>query len=482
MSLVRTLSTSAFLMAAAAMLSACATMAPSYERPDAPVAAAVGDEASGKDAQALIAWRDVFTDPTLQALIETALENNRDLRVATLNVERARAQFRVQRANSVPSIDATGGYTRQRVGPNASTGVAGATVTDGDPVVIEQWRAGGAVSSYELDLFGRVRSLNNKALESYFATEETRKAAQISLIAEVASAYSQLAATRELLMIARDTVDSQEQSLALTTQRRDNGIGTEVDVLRAVNSLETARADAAALESQAAQAENALRLLLGVRQLPSLEIASTSDISIAADLPAGAPSSLLLERPDVMAAERTLQAANANIGAARAAFFPRILLTANAGSASAELSDLFSGGTKTWTFAPTITLPIFTGGANLAQLKAAKVDRDIALAEYESAIQSAFRDAADALAARATIRRQLEARQRLADAAAKTYDLTEARYRSGVDDYLSVLDAQRSDYSARNALVSTRLNDLLSIIDLYRALGGYDSASANPIP
>lgn len=454
-------------------LSACATMAPDYRRPDAPVAPTLGysQEEAGEKAT-LAAWRDVFVDPALQRVIEQALANNRDLRVAALNVERARALYRVQRADSLPGVAADAGYTRQRFGENAAAAVVGAP-SGASAVTVEQFSVDAGVSAYELDLFGRVRSLNRQALETFFAAEETRKAAEIALVAEVAGAYLQLAADRELLALANDTLQSQSQSLALTQQLVDNGLGADLDVQRARTALERARVDAASLEAQTARDENALRLLVGVAGFAGAEAASSIDaIALNRLPPANLRSDVLLGRPDILAAENRLKAANANIGAARAAFFPRILLTASAGTATAELEDLFSGGTGVWSFAPSISVPIFTGGRNRAQLAAAKVDRDIAQAEYEKAIQAAFRETADALATRSTIERRLDATQSLADAAARTYAHADARFRNGVDGYLAVLDAQRSDYAAQQELIAARLAEAANVVALYRAFGG----------
>lgn len=465
----------ASILLAGVCLSACTslTIAPDYNRPAAPIADALPyAQDRSTDIASLVSWRDVFSDPALQALIETALENNRDLRVATLNVERARALYRIQRADSLPSVTASGDYSRQRFGENASTGFAGAPSSGSGSITIEQFSATAGVSAYELDLFGRVRSLNRQALETYFATDEARKAAQIALVSEVASAYLQLAADRELLALARNTFKSQQTSRELTQQLVDNGVGNDLDVQRARTSIERARADAASLEAQVARDENALRLLLGSAAVPeAADAAAIDSVDLQRDIPVGVRSEILLGRPDVLAAENLLKAANANIGAARAAFFPRILLTASAGTASADLNDLFSAGTGVWSFAPSINVPIFTGGRNRAQLRAAKIDRDIAQTEYEQAIQAAFRDVADALATRSTINERISATENLADASAKTYALAESRFRNGVDDYLAVLDAQRADYAARQELVGARLAEAANVIAIYRALG-----------
>lgn len=470
-------------VALAAVLTGCTslTMAPDYERPDAPVAEAFPySDAAAEAAPKLAGWRAVVTDPTLATLIETALENNRDLRVAVLNVERARALYRVQRSDSLPSINAEGSYLRQRIGENASIGAASAAGGGGrtEPLTIEQYSAQGAVSAYELDLFGRVRSLNREALETYFATEEARRSAEISLVAEVASAYFQLLADRDRQQIAQDTVKSQQDSLNLTKELVDNGLGNALDVQRVETSVQRARADAAALEAQIRRDENALRLLLGTG-LPSglNDTPSLSEIDVPAAAPAGLSSDVLLARPDVLASERRLRAANANIGAARAAFFPRILLTASAGATSSELGDLFSGGTGVWSFAPSVSLPIFTGGRNLAQLSGAKIDRDIAVSEYEQSIQAAFRDVADVLATNATLAERMDATQKLADAAAATFELADARFQNGVDDYLAVLDAQRADYAAQQELVLLKLEAATNAVEIYRAFAGFPVAA-----
>lgn len=470
--IMRTMVRYVSVIAVAAMVSACATMAPDYERPAAVVPEALPfSEPDTAPEVELADWRAVVGDAALGDLIETALANNRDLRVAILNVERARALYRVQRADSFPGVSADAGYSRQRIGENASAGAIGAPGGT-EPLVIEQFSVDAGVSAYELDLFGRVRSLNAQALETFFATEEARRSAEISLAAEVAAAYFQLVADRERLSIARSTVESQQESLELTRTLVENGLGSDLDVQRVDTSVQRARADAAALEAQISRDENALRLLVGTANLPDLTAASLDDIDVRAVVPAAVSSAVLLERPDVLAAERRLRAANANIGAARAAFFPRVQLTASAGTASAELSDLFAGGTGVWSFAPSISVPIFTGGRNRAQLAGAKIDRDIALSQYELSIQSAFRDVADALATRRTIDTRLDATSKLAAAAAKTYELADARFRNGVDDYLAVLDAQRADYSARQELVLVELEEATNAINLYRAFGG----------
>ncbi len=476
---------SASVGAITVVLAGCTTltMAPDYERPASPTPESFTDGEALAVAQPQLAdWRDFITDPKLATLIDAALENNRDLRIAILNVERAQALFRVQRSESLPTINAEGGYSRQRIGENASLGAAGASggVSRTGPTTIEQYSATAGVSAYELDLFGRVRSLNAQALEQYFATEEARKSVEISLVAEVARAYFQLLADRERQKIAQDTVASQRSSLELTNELVDNGLGNALDVQRVETSVQRARADSAALEAQIRRDENALRLLVGSSapiDFGGVDTLNAIDVPEAA--PAGLASDVLFARPDVLAAERRLRAANANIGAARAAFFPRILLTASAGTTSAELADLFSGGTGVWSFAPSISLPIFTGGRNRAQLAGARIDRDIALNEYEKAIQAAFRDVADALATNDTLAERMDATEKLAGAAAQTFELADARFENGVDDYLAVLDAQRADYAAKQELVLLKLEKANNAVELYRAFAGFPVATGD---
>ncbi|MEZ5927844.1 MAG: efflux transporter outer membrane subunit [Parvularculaceae bacterium] len=460
----------------ASALSACATtMAPRYERPSSPAPSALPyAEEHGNETAALVSWRAVFIDPELQRLIETGLENNRDLRLAVLNAERARALYRVQRSDSLPSINAGYQYTRQRTGANAATGIVGASTSGRtEPITTVQNTVSASVSSYELDLFGRVRSLNKQALESYFAEEETRKAAEVTIIAEIASAYLQLVADTQLLAIAEETVKNQQASLDLTERLLDSGVGNDIDVQRVRISIEQAKADAASLAAQVERDRNALRLLLGTATPDDLKIASTIDaVKVNDDIPVGLNSDILLNRPDIQAAEHQLKAANASIGAARAAFFPQILLTGSAGTASAELTDLFAPGTGVWRFAPSVSVPIFTGGRNLAQLSGAKIDRDIAKTQYEQSIESAFRDIADALATRETIDERVNATERLAEASAKAFNLSDLRFQNGVDDYFAVLEAQRTDYAARQQLVAAQLAKSSNAVNFFRSIGG----------
>lgn len=461
------------VLVASLALAGCSALTPTYERPEAPVAAQwpeslPGISATGQDLQpaAELGWREFFTDAQLQALIEQALQHNRDLRVAVLNVERAQAQYRVQRADQLPSINAAGGQSAQRLPAELSnTGQAGIT---------RQYTATLGISAYELDLFGRVRNLTDAALASYLGTEDARRSAQISLIAQVATSWLTLAADQERLRVTEATLQTREDSLRLTQRLQAAGISSTLDLRQAEIAVESARSDLASLSAQVAADRHALELLVGQplqpAQWPSKD--TTSPATLTEALPAGLPSAVLLARPDVQQAERSLQSANANIGAARAAFFPRITLTASAGSASADLDGLFRNGTGFWSFVPQISLPIFDAGRNRANLKVAEVDRDIAVAQYERAIQSAFREVADALTERSTLGQQEEAQLRLVDRSQSALTLAEARFRAGVDDRLAALDAQRSLYSAQQSLIATRLARQVNRVTLYKALGG----------
>jgi len=449
------------------LLSAC-TLAPRYTRPAAPVQPAYENaEAAGAgEAAADIGWKQFFPDAELQSLLARAVANNRDLRVATLNVEAARAQYRIQRADLVPAIDAEGTSNNQRVPADLST--------TGQSELLRSYSAGLGVTAFELDLFGRVRSLRRSALEQYFSLEETRTAAQLLLVSEVANAWLTLIADRDLLELARNTRDSQRQSFDLTKLRFDAGVSSEIDLHRSETAWRQAEVDIAAQTRRVAQDRNALALLVG-EPLPPEVAAGEHAIdaqTFSKTLPAGLPAELLVRRPDVRAAEHALKAANADIGAARAAFFPRISLTASAGSASSHLSGLFKSGSYGWTMAPQLILPIFDAGRNRAGLDSANAGRDIAVAQYEKAIQTAFREVSDALAGRATLGEQLRAQQAQANAEAIRFKLADLRYQNGVASYLDQLDAQRSLFAARQAVVQTRLAQLQSQVTLYKTLGG----------
>ena len=460
------------VLAAAALACGC-TLAPTYKRPALPVQTAFPDApAAAQSASAAdLPWRDVVIEPRLQSLVALALRENRDLRVAVADIQRARALYRIQRAELAPAIDAVGQAVRSRTPPSIST--------TGEPVHVEQYSASLGLAAFEIDLFGRVRSLSASALQSFFAVEQNRRAVQISLVAEVASAYATLAADQDQLAVIRDTLGARETATRLTQSRFDAGASSELDLRQAQTLAEQARSDAAAAAAQVAQDRNALQLLVGA-PIPAelLPDGKVADLKILADLPPGLPSDVLLRRPDVLAAEHALKARNADIGAARAAFFPRITLTGDTGSASSDLDDLFKAGTHAWSFAPQVVLPLFSGGANLANLSGARASRDAAVASYEKSIQAAFREVSDALAVHATIEDQVQAQERLTAQATDVRRLTQARYDRGVDGYLALLDAQRSLYAAQRSLVQTRLAEILNRIELYRALGGGGSPEA----
>jgi multidrug efflux system outer membrane protein len=445
-----------FLAAASAMVLSACTMAPRYERGALPVPDQFASvpAVTGASAETL-PWKQVILDTRLQSVIDQALANNRDLRAAVLNVERARQQYRIQRAGLFPAVNASIAETRSDVPPAGKTDVFTANLG----------------ASWELDLFGRVRSLNRAALQSYFATKANSDAARISLVSAVASAWLNLAADQEQLKLSRDTLTSREQSLSIVQKRFDLGTSDQLTLRQTQILAETARSDVATLQASVQQDLNALRLLVGADVSPDLLPATFPENAVASDLPVGLPSQVLLKRPDVQAAEYTLKAANANIGAARAAFFPTISLTGSVGKASADLDHLFDG-TDTWTFSPSISVPIFAGGANIANLRGSKASRDIALAQYEGAIQSAFRDVSDQLATRSTIDDRLSAQTRTVQAATDSATIAQARFDRGVDSLLTLTDSQRTLYGAQQSLIATRLVRSLNLVNLYTALGG----------
>ncbi len=454
------------------VLFGCAGMAPKYTRPEAPVPAKWPSGPAykentvkpGEPTAADIGWQEFFTDKQMQKLIGLALENNRDLRIAALNVERSQALYRIQRADLFPTVNAAGSAVDART--------PGVLSTTGNPITTHQYSVSLGFSAYELDLFGRVRSLKDQALEQFFASEEARRSIQISLVAEVAVNYLTLAADKELLKIAEDTFASQQTSYNLIKRRFEAGASSELDLRQAQTSVDSAKVDIARFTSQVAQDENALSLVIGSPVPADLLPSGLSSITATKELSAGLTSDVLQRRPDIIQAEHLLKAANANIGAARAAFFPQISLTTSIGLSSDQLSGLFKGGTGTWMFAPQITLPIFDAGRNRANLKVAEVDREIFLAQYEKAIQSAFREVADALAQRGTLDDQLAAQLSLTDATATSYRLSQARYEKGISSYLNVLDSQRSLYSAQQGLIAVRLSRLTNLVTLYKVLGG----------
>lgn len=459
------------LLAASTALSAC-TLSPRSERGPAPVPqawSAVTPQPGDATAAAALGWREVFPDPRLQDVVTLALANNRDLRVAVLNIDKARAQYRVQRASLVPGLAATGSLARTRT-PAA---VAGA----GQAVEADVYGASLAVSAFELDLFGRVRSLTEASRQSFLATEADWRTTRVSLIAETANAYLTLAADQDLLEIARSTLETRRATAEVVRRRFEAGAASQVEARQAEILVEQARGDVAQAAANVAQDRNALRLLVGAELPAGLAAADVASIAILSELPAGTPSSVLLARPDVVAAEHRLRGADANIGAARAAFLPQISLTGSTGHSSPDLSNLFDAGTGAWSFTPQITLPIFAGGANLAGLRSARADRDIALANYEKAIQTGFREVSDALAVREMIDERLDARTRELAAAEDAERLARLRYERGVDDYLTLLDAQRTLYASRQSMIALQLERASNLANLYKALGGGDLAA-----
>ena len=452
------------------LLSGC-TMAPKYTRPEAPVPADWPRDSAYKEtpstqgapAAADLRWREFFADERLQSIIEAALENNRDLRVAALNVERARALYGIQRAELLPTVEAVGSGSRQRVPADLSTTGVAATGT--------QYGVNLGISSWEIDFFGRIRSLKDLALEEYFATEQARHSAQILLVAGVANAYLTFAADRETLKLAQSTLDTQRTAYGLIRRRFDVGLTPELDLRQAQTRVDAARVDVALFSRLAAQDKNALDLLVGSKVPAELLPDNLSLVNPTKEISPGTSSEVLLHRPDILQAENLLKAANANIGAARSALFPRISLTTAFGTASGELSGLFKSGSESWNFSPQIVVPIFDARAWSA-LEEVKVERKIALAQYEKAIQTAFREVADALAVRYTVEDQLSAQQSLVEAASVTYRLSNARYMKGIDSFLGVLDAERSLYAAQQGLIAVRLTRFANQVSLYAVMGG----------
>ena len=472
------------LATAALLAGGCVSLEPPYERPAAPIAgewpippitpqsqatpdvATPAAVAGGEGvAVADVGWRDFLVDERLEEVVALALENNRDLRIAVLNAERSRALWGIRRADRVPSVGGAVSAVRQRL-PESQSGT-------GRAETFTSYSAEVGVTSYELDLFGRVRSLSRAALEQFFASEEARRSAQIALIGEVATTWLSLAADLELQRLAEETVGVQEESFRLTERRHELGAVSGLEVSQARTTVESARVDAARFAGNVAQDLNLLTLLVGA-PVPAELLPGGFDQEVTglAPLPAGLPSEVLLRRPDVLAAEHFLRAANANVGAARAAYFPRIGLTGTAGVSSGELSSLFEGGSAGWSFIPQVTIPIFQGGRLRAGREVAEAERAIGVADYESAIQTGFREIADALALTATLLRQREAQEALAAAARRAYELSQARHESGRDSYLVLLDSQRAWYAAQQGLIVTRLAEQANRVALYRVLGG----------
>jgi len=455
------------LMLIVAFLGGC-SLAPTYTRPEAPVPASwpasVGPQADKtKEAAADVPWKEFIVDEKLQKVVGLALSNNRDLRVAALNVERTQALYRIQRAELLPSVNAGAVFSKERV-PGILSG-------SGQPKTTELYNVNVGISQWEIDLFGRIRNLSDAALEQYFAVEQARVSAQIALLAEVANVYLALAADRENLELARSTLETQLQTYEMIRRRAEVGASSDLDLRQAQTRADAARVDIARYTSQVALDENALRLLVGSPVPPELLPDALDDVAAPLDFTPGLPSEVLQRRPDILQAEAQLRAAHANIGAARAAFFPRIALTTSIGTTSDQLSGLFKSGSETWSFIPQIVMPIFDA-RTWAAYDVTKVDREIALAQYEKAIQAGFREVADTLAQRETLGDRLRAQQSLVEASEVGYRLSDARYTRGIDSYLRVLDAQRSLYSAQQGLIAVRLARLANLVILYKVLGG----------
>ena len=462
-----------FLLLGIALVLGGCTLAPKYTRPEAPISADWPTGAAYRETKAMpgtptateLQWREFFADERLQQIIDTALKNNRDLRLAALNVERARALYGIQRAELFPSVNAVGSGSKQRVPADLSA--------TGKEMTTEQYSVNLGIISWEIDFFGRIRSLKDRALEEYLSTEQARRSAQILLVSAVANAYLTLAADREHLKLAESTLETQETAHHLIRRRYEVGLASELDLRQAQTQVDTARGDIARFMQLVAQDENALNVLVGSPSPMPNEILPEDLASVKPpkQISPGMPSEVLLRRPDILAGEHRLKGANANIGAARAALFPRIALTTAFGTASSELSGLFKAGSGMWSFTPQIVMPIFDARLWSAY-DATNVEKEIALTQYEKAIQTAFREVADALAVCGTVDQQVSAQQSLMDAVAETYRLSNVRYTKGIDSYLGVLDAQRSLYAAEQGLIAIRLARLANQVRLYAVLGG----------
>ena len=459
-----------FVLASALLVCGC-SMNPKLERPALPVQSAFPAAAPAEPASAaMIEWRGVFADPRLQRLIALALENNRDLRIATLNVEAARAQFRVARGAQLPSIEANKNYTRQRTSAGASAAPPGSA---GSGAEFGQFSANAALTNFEIDLFGRLRSQSQAAFERYLASDAGRSAAQAALVGSVVDAYLAERLAEEQLALTGRTLAAWRQSLDIARRLRQAEQNSGVDIAQAEGQVRQAEADLEARKRAHAQTGNLLQLLVGTPLPADLPPpASLMDQPIRTQLPAGLPSDLLVNRPDIRQAEHELVAANADVGAARAAFFPRLSLTGLLGMVSPTFSRLFEGENRSWSFTPQITQPIFRGGSLRGELRLSEVRKSIAVAQYERAIQAAFREVSDGIAGRATYGRQVEAQAAAAEAASRRARLADLRYRAGIDARLDLLDAQRSEYAARQALLDLRRDELSTAAGLYRALGG----------
>ena len=454
------------LLGAAALALGGCSLAPQYARPASPVPPAFPQAAAPPDVPLApdVPWQEFFTDARLRSIVELALANNRDLRIATLNIERAQAFYRIQRAERIPAVN---------VGANVSSArVPDKVANSGDAYTSTQYTVALGVTSWEIDLFGRVRSLEAAALQQYLSTEQAARATQLALIAAVVQTCLTRAADADSLGLARSTLEAQESSLGLIQKSRDLGVASDLELSQIQSQVEAARADVARYSALVAIDLNALQALVGAPVSPDLLPEGLSTVSPPRAVSAGLVSDVLLRRPDILAAEHQLQSANASIGAARAAYFPRIALTVGVGSASSELSALLGAGTGMWSFAPQIVQPIFNAGATKAKVKVSMVDREIAVARYEKGIQQAFAEVSNALTLRQTLVSQREALEALVRSLDQTYRLYDARYKAGIDGYLGVLVAQRTLFTAQQTLVNVRLAEQANLVTLYKVLGG----------
>jgi multidrug efflux system outer membrane protein len=445
------------------------SMAPRYVAPAPPVPARFpspsAPAAQAAPAAADLEWKDFYTDERLRKVLELAQAHNRDFKVAALNTEKARAYYRIQRSALLPQVDAVGSSARERLPASVSS--------TGSPMVSQVYSVSAGISSWEIDFFGRIQSLKDQALQQFLATEQSQRAALISLRAQVASAYLALAGDQEALKLAQDTLESQDSTYRMAQRSFSVGASSELDARRAQVSRDSAQVSVASYTRVVALDRSTLDFLVGAPVPQDLLPDSLSSLTpLRESFSVGLPSDVLVNRPDILMAENQLKAANANIGAARAAFFPTVSLTTNIGTMNSQLSGLFKAGSNAWTFSPQISVPIFDYGAHRANLKVSKVDREIYLAQYDKAIQSAFKEVSDAITDRDAIREQRVAQETLTQALAATYKLAQARFKAGLDGSLSELDAQRSFFAAEQNLIALRQSELNNLVTLYKVLGG----------
>jgi outer membrane protein, multidrug efflux system len=469
--------TLSLLIGASLSLGGCASFIPNYERPTPPVETQWPVDESkmnitGAQVSPYSDWRQFVQNNNIQQVVNLALTNNRDVRIAVLNILKAEAQYGIQRSQLFPNIDLSAGASNQRLSEN---------VNGGNSTIDRQYSVNLGITSYEIDFWGRISSLEKQALEQYLSTIEGRRNTQLTLISSVIEAYLNLTTTKSLLQLAKETLVSQQSSLTLTQKSFQNGVSSGLDVAQAKTTVATALKDVALFTSQVNVNINALNVLVG-SPVPDHLLPRTGELYTLSPVAVGLPSQVLLQRPDIIAAEHSLIAANANIGAARAAYFPTISLTATGGILSSAADDLFSGDSRSWVFSPALSLPIFNWGELDSQLDVAIADQQIALNQYEKTIQTAFQEVADALANQATLDDQLSAQQMLVDASGDSFRLSNLRFNEGVDDYFTVLDSQRSYYTAQQDLITTKLSKQLNLLTLYKVLGGGWVETDVPLP